>query len=83
MAGGRRQSPSTGQLEDGMASTGPGFSALTFPVIGGAFQPLALEFSLKRMLGHRYSKSCSSAKFRLLKLSIHLPGEVSSLYGSV
>lgn len=79
MAGGRRQYRSAGQLEDWMASTGPGFSAPPFPVIGGAFQPLALDFSLKRMLVHLYSKSYSSAKLRLLKLFFHPPIEVSSL----
>lgn len=66
VAGGRRQHPSAGSLEDWMAKTGPGFPAPTFPVIGGDFQPLALDCSLKRMLGHLYSKSYSSAKIRFL-----------------
>lgn len=57
MAGGRKQYPSVGQLEDWMASTGPGFLALVCPIIEGAFQPLPLDFPLKRKLGHLYSKS--------------------------
>lgn len=79
VADGRRRYPSAGQLEDWMTNLGPGFPASAFPVIGGDFQPLPPNYSLKRMLGHLYSKSYSSAKIRFLQHFTHLPREVSSL----